>query len=487
MPSLEGITKEARLYALKELARRAGVTSEFFRTWKLEFTPGELVVHVLPPGRQRIRFRCTSVGSQKLSQPILPTARASWTWPVNEPGRTLVPDFLIPFVGRNGQNGCPLFAPVEADAVECSLDLLASTLLTLTRYEEVVSPVRDGHGRFPAAASVAWREGFLRRPIVDEYGLALEQALRYLVPGWQPEKRRVRVKLSHDIDDVGGLCYLNGGLRHARFRPSMRVMWRMLPFNGRYAIQKVTQYRDVAGALHHLWGRLTGSVASCLDLVRQLVALSKERGLDSAVYWKAGPLGPYDSGYDLRQARFQLLLGELRRQGAELGVHPGYDTFMAPQRLASEVELLREALGEHRLGGRQHYLRWCPDTWIHWERCDLAYDSTLTFADHYGFRAGTCWPYRPWIPAENRESRLLEIPLAIMDATLIDMQLSEEQSFEAVKECFERSKLVGGVFTFLCHNCTLLREGYLGFYERVLDLVSGGDKFDWKTPAPEVW
>jgi hypothetical protein len=488
MATVEGLTRGARLYALKELTRRAGVTREFFRSWKIEFHEGEILVDVLPPARKLICFKSAQFPLGKhIPLSAMRTARTAWMRPPTEPARTLVPDFIVPFVGRNETNGRPLFMPAGADTVECSVDLLASILLTLTRYEEVMSPVRDAYGRFTAVASVALRDAFLQRPIIDEYGLAFEQVLQYLVPGWQPVARRIRVKLSHDIDDVGGFCYLNRGLRGTPLRPSVRLMWMMLPFNGRYAIQQVTRHRDVPRALGHVWGRLTGCVPSCLDLVRQLVALSKERDLDSAVYWKAGPLGPYDSGYDLRWPKFQPLLGELRRQGVELGVHPGYETFGVPERLASEVQILREALGEHKVGGRQHYLRWCPDTWVHWEQCDLAYDSTLTFADHYGFRAGTCFPYRPWLLAENREARLLEIPLAIMDGTLIDMQLSEEQSFEAVEDCFKRAKLVGGVFTFLCHNYTLLRHGYLEFYKRVLNLLAGAGRFDWKTPAPEMW
>jgi len=39
----------------------------------------------------------------------------------------------------------------------------------LTRYEEVVKSVKDEHERFPARASLAYREGFLMRPIVNEY------------------------------------------------------------------------------------------------------------------------------------------------------------------------------------------------------------------------------------------------------------------------------------------------------------------------------
>jgi len=486
MAGIEGLTREGRLYALKELARRAGVTPEFFRSWKIEFDAGEVCVDVVPHGARRIRFKSAPIScGRPIQLSGVRTARATWMRPPEEAARTLVPDFVVPFAARNGESGRPLFAAVGADAAECSVDLLASILLTLTRYEEVMSPVRDSHGRFPASASVALREGFLKRPVVDEYGLALEQVLRYLVPAWQPLERRTRVKLSHDIDDVGGCSYLNRGLRQARPRPALRLLWNMVPFNGRYAIQKMTRHRDPVGAVAHLWGRLTGTVPSCVDLVRKLVALSKDHALDSAVYWKAGPLGPYDSGYDLRRPRFQRVIGELREQGVELGVHPGYETFMAPDRLAWEVETLREVLGEYNLGGRQHYLRWCPDTWVHWERCDLAYDSTLIYAEHYGFRAGTCFPYHPWLLDENRQSRLLEIPLVIMDGTLIDMRLSKQESLEAVNDCFERCKLVGGVFTFLCHNYTLLHSGYPEFYRKVLNLLSGGRKFDWKSPAPE--
>jgi len=484
MAGIERITREARLYALKELARRAGVAREHFRTWKIEFGDEEIRVYPQPPGAQCIRFKSAPLAfGKQVRPPEMRGARAAWMRLPDEPARTLVPNFVVPFAHQNGKADRPLFMPVTPETVECSLDVLASTLLTLTRYEEVASSSRDAHGRFTASASMALNEGYLERPIVDEYGLALAQALAYLLPGWQPAQRRLRVKLSHDIDDVGGFFSPSLGFGTA----SGRSLWMMLPFNGRYAVQWVTRRCDASGSLRHVWGCLTGKVPSCLDLVRHLIAMSREHNLDSAVYWKASPVGPYDSGYDPRQSKVRRVIGELRGQGVESGVHPGYETFMAPEKLASEIETLRDALGEQTLGGRQHYLRWCPETWIHWEQCGLAYDSTLTYEDHYGFRAGTCIPYRPWLLAQNREASLIEIPLTIMDGTLTEMHLSEEQSLTAVKDCLQRCKLVGGVFTFLCHNSTLLQPGYLEFYDRVLDLLGGYDKFDWKTPAPEVW
>ena len=255
MPAIEEITREARLYALKELARRAGVTPEFFRSWKIEFGTEEILVYVLPPEAKCIRFKSAPRTLPKPHQPSrMRTAHAGWMRPPNEPARTLVPHFVVPFAGGNGESGHPLFAHLGADTVECSVDLLASTLLTLTRYEEAMSSIRDAHGRFAAAASVALREGFLERPIVDEYGLALEQVLAYLIPAWQPLERRTRVKLSIDLDDVGGFCYLNRGLRGARLRPSVRLLWMTLPFNGRYAIQMITRHRDVSRGIGHLSG-----------------------------------------------------------------------------------------------------------------------------------------------------------------------------------------------------------------------------------------
>ena len=54
-------------------------------------------------------------------------------------------------------------------SVKTNIDIIASSFFMLTRYEEVVKNEKDQFGRFPASASVACKEGFLDRPIVNEY------------------------------------------------------------------------------------------------------------------------------------------------------------------------------------------------------------------------------------------------------------------------------------------------------------------------------
>ena len=459
------ITREARLYSLKELARRAGASADFFRSWRIEFDRDATTIYVNPGTAKRIRIRnAPSKFWRELSAGTFRTTRASWFYPPLEPISTLIPNFIIPFSCESQNASPPLFGTVEHECVESAFDILVPTLLSLSRWEETREGQRDEHGRFTASMSVASRDRFLKQPIVDEYGLALEQALTYLLPAWRPAERKLRVKVSHDIDVIG------------------------IPFNARSTIGHTLRRHKPLATARDLLGGLVGLNPTFLETVRQVVQPCIERDLDSAVYWKASPPGPKDSGYDPRHPKVRRIISWLREHGAENGVHPGYRTFLEPDRLRQEMQALQEVLGEWPLGGRQHYLRWRPDTWLHWEACGLAYDSSVGYHDLVGFRAGTCFPYRPWLLTLNREANLIEIPLVAMEQALWrHMHLTPEQSLEALSDCVTRCRLVGGVFTFLWHNIHLLDPIYGDFYEQVLDTLVGAEKFEWKAPAANFY
>jgi transposase-like protein len=465
LTQIKRITTEAKIYALKELARRAGVTSEIFRTWQTEVQEGTTTVRVLPGTEKRIRFPATSPDCwRQLAAGTFETTRASWMHSPLEPISSMVPDLVIPFPSEARTGKRPLFSSPDPDCVECSYDLLTSIVLTLSRFEETVSTEKDPYGRFKASTSLAFRGGFLNRPIIDEYGLAFGQALTALLPSWRPQERRLRVKLSHDIDDVGQPFKWRAALRHAR------------------------HHRRPSATLRDLFGPIVGMKPTNLELVRQLARMSLERDLDSAMYWKASPPGPRDTGYDPRHYKVQEVISWLREREVEIGIHPGYETFLAPDRLLQEIRVLREVVGEQPMGGRQHLLRWCPETWLHWESCGLAYDSTVGYADRIGFRAGTCIPYRPWLISQNREARLIEIPLLVMEVTLAEyMGLTPQQSLDAILECVARCRLVGGVFTLLWHNSSLIDPIYGDVYEKALDALAHNEKFDWRNPSRELY
>jgi hypothetical protein len=451
------ITRQARQYAVAELIRRAGIPFDFFQSWKLSWNHGRMVFDIPNGTLKQLSFPCVPETTlNNLAQGRISTARALWLGGSAPSG--LPPDLAIPFIQKDVGAKAPLFRVIDQDHVECAFDLPLVVLLTLSRWEETLEIPRDIHGRVSASSSVAARDGFLDRPIVDEYALALEQAMQVLFPSWPRKERRLRVKLSVDADHVG------------------------IPFRWKNALRHTMHYHAPLDSGRDVLGWMGATETPDLRALRETVLLATKCALKPSVYWKASPPGMRDSGYDPRDYRVRRVIDWLTDIGADSGVQPGYTTFRSPERLRREVSILREVLGDRPLGGRQHYLRWCPDTWIHWESCGLSYDSSVGYADRIGFRAGTCIPYRPWLLSLNRPAELLEIPLIMMDRTLLGyMHLSPEEVLPVLADCANRCRAVGGVLSVVWHNNTLLDPPYRSAYMKLLGLCSHADDYDWQT------
>jgi Family of unknown function (DUF7033) len=452
------ITTQARQYAALELFRRAGVPLDFFRTWKVSHGDSGMIFEIPNGTKKQISFPYAPPDVLRaLSEGRIATSRARWLGDIHPPGAP--DDLIVPFVQRGGATAKPLFSIIDQDTVECTSDLPLAALLMLSRWEETLEAPRDIHGRFAASSSIAARDNFLDRPVVDECALALEQVMQVLVPSWPRKERPLRVKITVDADHVG------------------------IPFRWKNALRHTTHYRSPLDSGRDLLGWMHSVETPNLRALRESVLLISEHNLKPSVYWKASPPGSRDSGYDPRDYRVRRVIDWLTDQGVESGVQPGYATFRSPERLRREVAVLREVLGDVPLGGRQHYLRWCPDTWIHWESCELLYDSSVGYADRIGFRAGTCIPYRPWLLSVNRQADLLEIPLIMMDRTLLDyMHLrSEELLVPVLTSCVDRCRAVGGVLSVVWHNNLLLDPLYRSAFMKLLGFCSSGEDYDWQT------
>jgi hypothetical protein len=94
------------------------------------------------------------------------------------------------------------FVRVGNERIECGADIFASVFFMLTRWEEYVCQTRDAHGRFPAYASLAYRAGFLHRPVVNEYAEMLWTMLSRLGCKQKRKARRFELVLTHDVDVV---------------------------------------------------------------------------------------------------------------------------------------------------------------------------------------------------------------------------------------------------------------------------------------------
>ena len=88
-----------------------------------------------------------------------------------------------------GNDKAELF--IDENTIKIPIDIFGSAFFMLSRYEEVVNiNFFDKHKRFPSTESIAFKEGFLERPIIDEYIEILWVAINRL---WPNLKRKEKI------------------------------------------------------------------------------------------------------------------------------------------------------------------------------------------------------------------------------------------------------------------------------------------------------
>ena len=341
------------------------------------------------------------------------------------------------------------------------ITLIMLSRYMLSRYEELVTHDRDEHDRFPAWASLACQEGFLERPIVDEYVEILWSAMSTLWPGLKRRARKPSVRVSHDVDRPS----------RCSFGPFRRF--------ARSVAGGVAKRRDFASPVHGLAARYSRSdrlhPADPYNPFDWLMGVSEARGLQSAFYLIPGKTyAPHDPLYDMDDPKIRSLVRRIAERGHEVGPHPGYNTYRDPATLAAQADHLRqvseeEGVQQNEWGGRMHYLQWSTDTTpAAWEDAGMAYDSTLGYADHTGFRCGTSHDFPLYSWSARRVLTVTERPLIAMEGTILSakyMGLSEPDDVRGhLSTLRSRCHQFNGPFNLLWHNSDLVEQEARSIY-----------------------
>jgi hypothetical protein len=353
----------------------------------------------------------------------------------------------------------------DGPGVRVGLDVFGAVFFMLSRYEEAVVPARDRYGRFPAAASLATREGFLGVPLADAYVELLWAALASRWPRLRRPSPTYRVTVTHDVDRP--LARLGRTPRALAAQLAADAVTRR---DARLAARRVRSWAASARGDHD------PDPYNTFDF---LMDVSERNGVRSAFnFIAADEPGPHNGHYTLAHPWIRALVRRIHERGHEIGFHAGFGTFRDVNRTAAEFGRLRATatslgIAQSRWGGRQHYLQWeNPATWSNWEHAGLDYDSSVGFADRVGFRAGTCREYPAFNLHERRPLRLLERPLHVMDGTLFGyMRLKRSAAAEHALRVAAQCQRYGGTLTILWHNSSILTSADRRWYERLVEAL----------------
>ena len=332
-------------------------------------------------------------------------------------------------------------------------DPLAEAFFHLARLEELGGP-RDAHGRFPGAASC-----------LDPLDPPLERLRRRLgiePPRWR--SARFVVALTHDVDStrrwtrigiLGAAARLKRDVLARRLRPALREA---------RALALVPVHK--ARGTDPNWR------------FEAILAEESRRNASSTWFVLAAHRDPHDGPAPEAYAELRpRLVATLREGGGEIALHGSYRAARDVRFLADEKRALEELAGRVD-GQRYHYLRVDPHANLaQLGPLGFAYDSSLGFSDVPGFRAGIAHPFRPWDVERDRPLDVVEVPLAVMDATLAEeryLGLSARAAWTRLETLLDWAAANGGGFSVLWHPDRFDRataRDWDALYYRFLDAV----------------
>ena len=98
-------------------------------------------------------------------------------------------------------------------------------------------------------------------------------------------------------------------------------------------------------------------------------------------------------------------------------------------------------------------------------------DTTLTYAQHIGFRCGTCYEYALYDLNKRKPLKIIESPLIVMEVSLLRknyMNIDTKDLSQRIMKLKNVTYKFNGNFTILWHNHELNNSTLRSVYEKVI-------------------
>jgi hypothetical protein len=328
---------------------------------------------------------------------------------------------------------------IEADNITCGIDIFAASFFMLTRWEEYVNKNRDKLNRFSATESLAYKNNFLDRPIVNEYVEMLWNMLVHLGIKEKRKERSYQLYLTHDVDflllrdtPIKIIVKTIGGDILKRKNPKLAFLFLL-----QYLKSKTSIKNDP------------------YDSYDYLMDLSEKVGVKSHFFFMGKGKTIYDNNYVTTDEFLQKLIAKIKKRGHNIGIHPTFDAYNNQEQLKVEKLELEKNLDTKITFGREHYLRFeVPTTWQIWEDNNMQWDSTMGYHDKEGFRCGVCYEYSVFNILTREKLNLKEKPLIVMEGSFLQYQsgLKLSEVKQRIIDLQNTIKKYNGDFVFLWHN-----------------------------------
>jgi hypothetical protein len=332
-----------------------------------------------------------------------------------------------------------------------SYDIFSAVFYLLSRYEEWLPHQKDMYGRYAHQNSLAFKEGFLNRPLVNEWLAEFGGLLKIKIAN------SFRFIPTYDIDEAFSFLHKdwkrNAG---ATAKDLLKADWKRLQLR-----------KDV----------LKNKIQDPFDSYQWMDALHEQFQLKPFYFFL---LAAKTGKYDRNIAPVKTALQEVIRTHAKkypLGIHPSWQTGDDPELLSKEISTLSAITGKEVTSSRQHFIRMSiPSTYRLLIESGIQSDYSMGYGSINGFRASVSSPFF-WYDLEKEEqTKLLLHPFCYMEAnSFYEQKQQPAEALEEMRHYYKVVKAVNGTLFTIWHNTFLGTDpafaGWREVYERFVSEI----------------
>lgn len=322
-------------------------------------------------------------------------------------------------------NAVPVF--FQTPGADLEFDIFAACFYLLSRYEEYLPFEKDEYGRFGHASSLAFRENFLDKPLVNIWIQDLAGKLRKKFPGIAFNKPSFRFLPTYDID-------IAFQYKHKGFFRSLRGLVR----------NPTVKQLSV----------MLGSGKDPFDIYDELDALHETHSLHPVYFFLAAEKrGRYDKNNPIQSHAMKSLIKKHAARYS-IGIHPSWKSNEDPNALALEKAYIEDLCGDEINNSRQHYIKFeLPATYRHLVSRGILNEFSMGYGSINGFRASVCSSFF-WYDLRNEKETALRIhPFCYMDANCyFEEKLGPDEALEELSYYHDACRSVNGTLITIFHN-----------------------------------
>jgi hypothetical protein len=346
--------------------------------------------------------------------------------------------------------GLPVLFHTAADS-DLPFDIFAASFYLISRYEEYLEFQPDEYGRFQASSSIAYKIGFLRKPIIDLWTKELAKAFLKRYQTLAFKRNEYKALLTIDTDQP--FAYLGKNI----FR-SIGGLLRDLKNNDGHA-----------GERYRILAREEKDPYEVFDYIIENIQSAKTNAM---FFFPVGDHSKYDKNPSWKNDEYRKLIRKI--SGIyKTGLHPSYNAALSFSLMNSEALRLKNILEEDILLSRFHYLRlFMPQSYVDLQKAGITEDYSMGYPDEPGFRAGIARPYYFYDVISDRQTNLKIFPFQVMDVTLYNYRkLDPEASRKVISELINETRNVGGLFISIWHNTSLIDDSVWHCWREVFEFM----------------